>query len=123
MERTLKPTAAGILNIVSGFFFLIGGIAIVGLLGQPMATSVAGYVMYSTGLRGTPSTSFVITIIAILAATLIVLGVVSLLGGIYSLKRSVWGLALAGSISTFISLIPLGIPATILTALSKKEFA
>jgi len=75
------------------------------------------------GLSGTPSASFVTTFIVTLAAVLIVPGIVSLLGGIYALKRSVWGLALAGSISTFLSSTPLGIPAIVFTALSKKEFA
>lgn len=116
------PTTAGILNIISGACFLIGGIIIVGLVDQPIATSWARYVMYSMELSGTPSASFVTTIIVILATVLIVPGIVSILGGIYSIKRSVWGLALAGSISTFLSSIFLGIPAIALIALSKKEF-
>ena len=99
MERTWKPTTAGILNIISGAFFLIGGITVLSLLGQPiMATPWASYAMYSMGLSGTPSASFVTTFIVILATVLIVPGVVSMLGGFYSIKRSVWGLALAGSI-------------------------
>lgn len=123
MERTWKPTTAGILNIISGVFFLIGGITVLGLLGQPiMVTSWASYAMYSMGLSGTPSASFITTFIVILATALIVPGVVSILGGIYSIKRSVWGLALAGSISTFLSSIFLGIPAVIFIALSKREF-
>lgn len=102
-------------------FLLIGGITIVGV-GKPMATMIAGYVMYSIELSGTLSTPFVTTIIAVLATALIILGAMSILGGIYSIKRSVWGLALAGSISTLISLAPLGVPAVVFTALSKKEF-
>jgi len=123
MERTWMPTAAGILNVISGAFFLFGGITILGLLGQPMAVSWASYAMYSMGLSGTPSTSFVTTFIVTLATALIIPGVVSILGGIYSIKRSIWGLALAGFISTFLSTILLGIPAIVFTAISKKEFA
>ena len=123
MERTWKPTTAGILNMISGAFFLFGGITVLGLLSQPkMAMPWANYAMYSMGLGGTPSTSFVTTFIVTLGMALVVPGVVSILGGIYSMKRSVWGLALAGSVSTFISSIFLGIPAIVLTALSKKEF-
>jgi len=121
MKRTWKPITAGILNMISGVFFLIGGITIVGV-GKPMATMVAGYVMYSMELSGTPSTPFITTIVSVLATALIILGVMSILGGIYSIKRSVWGLVLAGSISTLISLAPLGVPAVVFTALSKKEF-
>ena len=123
MERTWKPTTAGILNIISGVFFLIGGITVLSLLGQPiMATPWASYAMYSMGLSGTPSASFVTTFIVILATVLIVPGVVSMLGGFYSIKRSVWGLALAGSISTFLSSVFLGIPAIVFIALSRREF-
>jgi hypothetical protein len=67
--------------------------------------------------------SFVTTFIVTLGIALLVPGVVSMLGGIYSIKRSLWGLALAGSISTFISFIFLGVPAIVLTALAKREFA
>jgi len=123
MERTWKPTTAGILNIISGVFFLIGGITVLSLLGQPiMATPWASYAMYSMGLSGAPSASFVTTFIVILATVLIVPGVVSILSGVYSIKRSVWGLAIAGSISTFLSSVFLGIPAIIFIALSKREF-
>jgi hypothetical protein len=51
-----------------------------------------------------------------------------LIGGIYTLRRKIWGLALAGAISSILASIPLlgGIPlgkaATILVALSKDEF-
>ena len=121
MKRTWKPITAGILNMISGIFFLIGGITIVSA-GKPMATMVAGYVMYSMELSGTPITPFITATIAVLATALIILGAMSILGGIFSIKRSVWGLALAGSMSTLISLAPLGVPAVVFTALSKKEF-
>ena len=89
MGKTWKPMTAGIINIVSGTFFLTGGIIIVSLHNQPtMAAPWAGYAMYSMGLGGTPGASFVTTFIVTLAAVLIILGIVSILGGIYSLKRS-----------------------------------
>ena len=124
MKRTWKPTTAGILNMISGTFFLIGGITIISLLGRPtMAVPWASYAMYSMGLGDTPSASFVTTFIVTLAVVLIIPGVVSILGGIYSIKRDLWGLALAGSISTFITSFVLGIPAIVCTAISRKEFA
>jgi len=122
MSRTWKPTTAGIINIVCGVFFLIGGITIFSAWGTPMATSFAGYAMYSMGLEGKPSSSFVTTFIVTLGTAAIFLGTVSILGGIYSIKRRLWGIALAGSISTFLSSIVLGIPTIALTAISKREF-
>ena len=70
MERTWKPTAAGMLCIIAGIIGVIPGIVAV------MADS-------SIGMLGAPS---------------IVPGIIAIIGGIYSLKRRGWGLALAGSI-------------------------
>jgi len=122
MQRTWMPTAVGILNVVSGAFLLIGGIAVIAALDTPMATSVASYVMYSMELSNAPDTSVVSTIIVILATVLIVPAIVSILGGICALKRGIWGLALAGSILSFFYLPFLGLPAIVLIALSKSTF-
>jgi len=123
MEGTWKPAAAGILNIISGAFFLIAGITIIGLLDTPMATAVARYYMYSVDSSGAVTSSVVIPIISVTAALLIVPSIVSLLGGICAIRKRVWGLALAGAIFTVFYLPPLGIPGIIFTVLSKKEFA
>ena len=122
VERTWKPDVAGTLNIVSGACFFISGICILVSLSTPVASSFASYVMYSMGHAGELTPPMGNTIIKVLAASLILPSLVSLLGGIYTLRRSVWGLALTGSISTLVYFIPLGIPAIILTALSRKEF-
>ena len=123
MLRTWKPTAAGILNLISGVFFLFGGIIVFSLLGQPkVAVPWASYAMYSMGLEGEPSSSFVTIFIVILGTAALVLGVVSILGGIYAIKRRLWGMALVGSVSTFLSSFVLGIPTITLTAVSRKEF-
>jgi hypothetical protein len=71
MERTWKPTAAGILCIIAGTIGVIPGIAFT-------ASFIRG-----AGMFGAPS---------------IVLGIIAIVGGIYALKRRSWGLALAGSI-------------------------
>jgi len=122
MSRTWKPTTAGIINIVCGVFFLIGGIAVFSAWGTPTATSFAGYVMYTMGQSGTPDTSYTNTVVTVMALACIIPGIISVLGGIYSIRRRLWGMALAGSISTFIYSLFFGIPAIIFTAISKKEF-
>jgi len=70
-ERTWKPTAAGILCIIAGAVGVITLIAVAILFG---------------------SISFVI------CAPLIIFGMIPIVGGIYALRRRIWGLALAGSI-------------------------
>jgi hypothetical protein len=122
MARTWKPTTAGIINLVCGIFLLIGCIAIFSVWGTPTATSFADYVMYSMGQSGTLDTSYVNTVIVVIALACMVPGIISILGGICSVKRQFWGMALAGSISSFIYLLFFGLPAIVLTALSKDEF-
>jgi len=121
MARTWMPTTAGILNIISGVFVLIGGIA-VATLDESMVAAITRYCIYSVG-PGVELTPLVVTIvIAGLAAVLIISGIISISGGICALRRRLWGWALTGAIFTFSYLPPSGIPAIIFTALSKKEF-
>ena len=119
MEKTWKPTVVGILDIVSG---AVGLIAVFGLI---IAIGVTGG-FYIPGTEGIPK--FVPSLLAVIAALLAILSVLSLVGGVFAVQRRKWGLALAGSISAIFASIPLlgglpvGITATVLTALSKNEF-
>ncbi len=109
MKKTWKPVTAGILDIIAGaaglilgFGFMIGG-AMVGFVTQlPMWLN---------------------TLIPLVSIPLIILGLIDIAGGICALMRRVWGLALAGSITTLITSPVIGIIALVLTAISKKEFA
>lgn len=102
-EKTWKPTVAGILCIVSGAFGCLYGIAI----------SVLGGVLGALG--GVP-------LLSAIGAPLIVVGIVAIIGGVYALKRRVWGLALAGSICALFCGGLLGILAIIFVILGKGEF-
>jgi hypothetical protein len=53
---------------------------------------------------------------------LALIGVLSIVGGVYALKRKRWGLALAGAIASDIVFSPCGIPALIFVCLGKDEF-
>ena len=119
MEKTWKPTVAGILEIISGS---VGLVAVFGLI---IAISVTGG-FYIPGTEQIPK--FVPSLLTGITVPLVILSILSLVGGIYALLRKKWGLALAGSISAIFASIPLlgglpvGITATVLTALSKNEF-
>ena len=119
MDKTWKPTVAGILNIVSG---VVGLIAVSGLIIAIIITG--GY--YYPGTEEIPK--FVPSLLTGLAVPLAICSVLSLTGGIYAIQRKMWGLALAGSITAIFASIPLlgglpvGITATVLTVLSKEEF-
>ncbi|MFC1907251.1 hypothetical protein ACFLW8_04115 [Chloroflexota bacterium] len=98
MERTRKPTVAGILDIISAVF----------VLGQGFGCFLQWHSLEAR-------IAFPVIVIA---------GILAIVGGIYALRRKMWGLALAGSICTTLSLYTfyLGIIAIIFTAWSKNEF-
>ena len=126
MEKTWKPTVAGILDIISGVSSLIGVLAL-----------IIAIVVTSSAVMDFPGVvipeietipGFVPIILSIIAGILAFVGILAIVGGIYALQRKNWGLALAGSIAAILASIPLlgglpiGLTATILTALSKDEF-
>jgi len=103
MERTWKPTTAGILCIIAGAIATIAGIVI----------AVVGSIGWFFGIPW----------VSAIGAPSIILGIIAIVGGSYALKRRVWGLALAGSICALIG--PwglLGLLAIIFVSLGKGEF-
>jgi len=109
MEKTWKPTTAGILSIICGTWGVSSGAVIVVLGGSITWMVDVPFAAKILGLVGIP---------------MIVLGTVAIVGGVYALKRRVWGLALAGAICAFI--VPpafvLGILAIIFVVMGKGEF-
>jgi hypothetical protein len=104
MEKTWKPTVAGILAIIAGALQVIfGAIFAIG-------------VGFGGGIIGMGWLSAIF-------APLIIFGIIAIVGGIYALRRKIWGLALAGSICALIGpWFILGILAIIFIALGKGEF-
>jgi hypothetical protein len=113
-KETWMPMTAGILDIIAGCFGLIGG-SILLVLGA-VGSSIMAY--FAPQLP--PAVAVVI--LSSIAVPLIIVGILAIVGGIYALRRKIWGLALAGSIAAFFPSWVLGITAIVLTALSKNEF-
>ncbi|UCE05715.1 MAG: hypothetical protein JSW07_19310 [bacterium] len=111
MEKTWKPMVAGILDIVTGAFALL---SVIGL--------VIGIVVIESEVVGPGVPDFVTTILWILAIPFLIIGVLAIIGGIYSLQRKKWGLALAGTIATIVYWFFVGIPAIVFISQSKDEF-
>ncbi len=119
--RTWKPTAFGILTIISGCFAItFGGIE---------ATISA--LLVRTGFPPSPVLGKSVGGIAISSILLIVLGIICLIGGIFALRRRFWRLAfvclMSGAVSNVLLLgVPGGlwymIPAAIFLERGKKEF-
>ena len=110
MERTWKPTTAGILCIIAGAIGVIAGIVI---------TVVGGIGSIFIGLGWLVGLGW----LGAIGAAFIVLGIIAIVGGSCALRRRVWGLALAGSICALIGpWFILGVLAIIFVALGKGEF-
>jgi len=113
MEKTSKPTVAGILNIVTGALGIIGAIStFIGF----------GVVSGALGIPTGPIPGFVPGIVLGTAIFTLIIAILALVGGIFAVQRKMWGWALAGSIAAILVFLPLGIASTILAALSKNEF-
>jgi len=114
MQKTWKPTVAGILDVIAGVFALVGGLVLI-VLG-----STGGLFLdyFELGIFQWVPLAFLLAV----GVPLLVLGILALVGGIYALRRKVWGLALAGSIATVLFSQLLGILAIIFIALSEDEF-
>ena len=98
--KTWKPTAAGILSIISGTFIVWYRLSELIRIGS----SPVG----------------------------IILGLIAIVGGIFAIRRRVWGLALAGAICAIVPPHPwgfliwtpvLGILAVVFVVSSKREFS
>lgn len=104
MEKTWKPTVAGILAIIAGAIQLI--------IGMLCATGV-GFVAGIFGLGW----------LSAICVPLIVIGIIAITGGVCALARKAWGMALTGSIFALIGpWFILGILAIIFVSLGKREF-
>ena len=111
MERTWKPTVAGILNIVAGVLGLLAGIGLA-LMFQILGSLAAEFI---PGLPSGP-------LFALIGVPLIILGIVAIVGGIFALRRRIWGLAYAGGICALLLTLILGILSITFVSLGKSEF-
>lgn len=110
----------GILSIVAGgigvlkaAYFLVWVLFMGGMLG------------FIPELRADPEAASLVVfgiIFFVAAIFVLALGVVSIVGGIFALKRQRWGWALAGSICACLSFVFCGVPAIIFICLGKEEF-
>ena len=105
VQKTWKPTTAGVLNIVGASLSLF---SLMGIL-------IAFIVIPS-------SATLVIAILTYCAISSGIAGVLLLVSGIFALQRKHWGWALAGSIFAILVLTPIGVLSTIFIALAKDEF-
>jgi uncharacterized membrane protein len=114
IEKTWKPVAGGILNIVAGVFSLIGFIVLIIIASSSFIWDQAGMDPMSANVAQ--------TVLVVAAVVTFITGILPLIGGIFALQRKRWGLALTGSIAAIIGTTILGILSVIFIAMAKNEF-
>ncbi|MBN1191616.1 MAG: hypothetical protein JXA46_17825 [Dehalococcoidales bacterium] len=115
MDTKWMPTVAGILNIVVGSLSLVGGILSAFLIGAFFSDSYDHY--SGQGLSA-------LMVWMVIFTPLFIISLLALAGGIFSLLKKTWGMALAGSIAASLTLwaCPLGIISIVFVAISRYEF-
>ena len=121
MERTWKVTTAGILTIIAGCLGITVG-ALLTLVAVPLGLggAIAG-ILDEAGIWG-GLLGGLAGMLGMIGASIIGVGIVAIIGGIYALKRRIWGFALAGAILATMCSTPLGVLAIIFVSMGKKEF-
>ena len=119
MEKAWKPTVAGILNIIAGVIYLI---CFVGVIIAIFAIGSETYIWKLAPEIFPIAIGSVQTIFIIAAVFTAIVGILSLLGGVYSVQRKNWGLALTGSIASIFGTMVLGLLAIIFIAMSRDKF-
>jgi hypothetical protein len=114
-----KATAGGILAIVAS---VLGALMGLFFLAMPAMLGSMSDIGTSGSLTPDELSQIVILLYVSLGIFLILLGALGLVGGIFSINRRKFGLALAGAIASSISFYPLGIVAVILVSMSHPEF-
>ena len=120
MERTWKPTTAGILNIIAG---AISALSVIGIVIGITTINTRAFI---ADIVPTADLHFISSMISTVLILILILAIshtiFPILGGVFALQRKRWGWALTGSIIAILAVFPLGLAATILLAMAKDEF-
>ena len=111
------PVVAGVLSLVSGAFGILGSIAMI-------LVSVFFWSSISIEANTPDEFPFFIfqAIYLVWGIVILVLSILAIIGGIFSLQRKHWGMALTGAIASILTFLPAGIVAVIFVALYKQDF-
>ena len=120
VERTWKPTTAGILNIITGS---INALGVIGLIIAIISVGSINIMSFLPPAEAPFIAPLLTTILVVVLMFSIIEAVFPIIGGVFALQRRKWGWALAGSIIAIIgNTFPLGVASTIFVAIAKNEF-
>jgi hypothetical protein len=111
----IMSVVSGVLGIITGLIFLTCGIFLNWLFQSNISSEVFEPFVDVFTLA-------YLIIYGVLGGGYCLLGILALVGGIYSIRQKLWGLALAGSIASILVFLPLGICSTIFVSMVRPEF-
>jgi hypothetical protein len=104
---TWMPLTAGILDLVAGVPALIISILVAtGLGALGWFSDIVGFA----------------ALIGAIATPLIIFAIIAIVGGVFAIRKRIWGLALAGSIFALFCAWIFGIPAIVFTIMGRRHF-
>jgi hypothetical protein len=112
------PTAGGVLNIVVGVLGIIGSLTC-GVFAVLLNTA---QVTLTSHINDPEAIPFLIAVLWICFAFFLVTSIISIIGGVFAIRRKCWGWALAGSICSVLCSNIIGVIALIFIIMGKKEF-
>jgi hypothetical protein len=117
-------TVGGILSIVSGALGILSGLSVIfmAFFISWLISSEDAYVYNSSDIAVTELSNILRAIYGSMGVFFILVGILALIGGIFAVRRKVWGLALAGAIASVMTFFPVGIVSIIFTSMAKPEF-
>jgi hypothetical protein len=114
-------SAGGILSIITGAFEVIAG----GLIAALTTLSIPFWhpeFPFAPGFWGTYGIAAIPKWILIVGIVLVVLGIVAIVGGVSAVRRTSFGLSLAGAICALLPFNLLGLLAVIFVSVARREF-
>jgi hypothetical protein len=116
-----KSQVGGILAIISGALGVIGSLVMITMI--IFMRCIFTSPEFGVGPEGDEVFTIIFLVYGIIGFVLLILGVTGIVGGIYAMKRRLWGLALAGAICGIITFLPTGVIGTVFIAQAQKEFS
>ena len=121
MEKTWKPTVAGILMIIGGCMGIGGGLSII-FFSTLIADLPGMYDYLLDMIKNATALGLSLHTLSWLGLIPVTFGVIAIVGAVHAFSRKRWGFALVSSILAMSIAVPLGIISAIILAKSRKEF-
>jgi hypothetical protein len=116
MNKDWMPVAAGVMEIVAGVCAFIGAAAVA------FSGAILNHIPDVQHEEDVPL-ELIGGLLGSLTVILVLFGAAALIGGVFAIRRSGWGWALAGSIAALFMVPPLGILSLILVLVAESEFS